>query len=97
MLELYVVLGWGSNNKQVVASLPRAMAREDGLWRPRMGRPMSAPLLGRSQSTSSLIQVPSPQHSARSTRSLLRKGGFSQFAEAKTLHPLAKSGPKSHG
>ena len=76
---------------------------DDGLWRPRiyqpgssLSRPASAPCLRVTPEKSEKV---SPPRSTRSTRSLLRKGGFSalaegktskSFAEAKTIHPLAR-------
>ncbi len=74
--------------------------KDDGLWRPRMGlsatptqslsRPASAPCLRNTKEE----KVLSPPRSTRSTRSLLRKGGFSGLAEVKTvktLYPSVKS------
>eukprot|EP00438_Fugacium_kawagutii_P008422 Skav234468 [mRNA] locus=scaffold1647:265502:266043:+ [translate_table: standard] len=85
------------------------MAQDDGLWRPRiwqsgdapsrpLSRPASAPCLRHKDEAS--VRPVSPARSTRSTRALLRKGGFSALAEvktsktlaeAKTLHPTAKS------
>lgn len=74
--------------------------KDDGLWRPRMGlsatptpslsRPASAPCLRNTKEE----KVLSPPRSTQSTRSLLRKGGFSGLAEVKTvktLYPSVKS------
>lgn len=76
---------------------------DDGLWRPRCQSFPASPPLSRPASAPCLRaeKVVSPTRSTRSTRSLLRKGGFSGLAEAtskplsdaKTLHPskLAKT------
>ena len=75
---------------------------DDGLWRPRCQSLPASPPLSRPASAPCLRaeKVVSPTRSTRSTRSLLRKGGFSGLAatskplsDAKTLHPskLAKT------